>query len=153
MESYLYDEEPDEDDEDYENWWFEESQRRRRKSLREVTVKRTELLEKVKANRAKHQETFDLGVEVYRDRMVEELDRMLADAKAGRKISRMVSIPEPENHIKDYDTVIMMLEMSVDDEIALDATSFHQYVMDQWQWNASFSATTAMYAASNKRSQ
>lgn len=117
--------------------------------MNEVTVKRVDLLKKVKENRDNHRSVFNDAQEVYRELMIKELDTMLSDAKAGRKIRRAVSMPEPEDHTRDYDRIIMMLEMSVDDEIELMAQDFARYVMDQWEWNASFQVSTMAYAAQN----
>lgn len=79
--------------------------------------------------------------------MIEELDRMLKDAKDGKQIRRAVIMPEPQDHTPDYDRVIAMLEMSVDTVIELDADSFDNYVMDNWAWRANALATNTMYAA------
>lgn len=118
-----------------------------------INVKKDQLLMKVKGNRDNHRKVFDDGQEVYRERVIAELDSMLSDAKAGRKIQRAVSLIEPEDHTSDYDRVIAMLEMSVDDQVELNEIDFQRYVMDQWGWNASFQNSTAMYAASNKRNR
>ena len=114
-----------------------------------VNVKRDMLLEKVKENCANHRSIFEDAQEVYRERMIAELDSMLADATAGRKIRRAVSMPEPEDHTRDYERVLSMLAMSVDDVIELSEHDFARYVMDQWEWNASFALTTTAYAAQN----
>ena len=116
-----------------------------------VKVKREELLSKVVANRANHRQTFEDGQEVYREQVIAELDQMLEDARRGRKVKRAISLPEPEDHTRDYDRVISMLEMSVDPVIELDEEDFERYVMDQWEWNASFQRSTAAYAAQNVR--
>jgi hypothetical protein len=87
-----------------------------------VKVKRDELLTKVRANRDAHRDLFLKAQEGYRKLIIEELDRMLADAKEGRLIQRSVTLTEPSNHIKDYDRVITMLEMSVDETIVLDGS-------------------------------
>ena len=115
-----------------------------------VKVGRTELLEAIKANMAGHRAAFEAAQEVYRERMIAELDTMLADAKAGRSIRRAVSMPEPEDHTNDYASIVKMLEMSVDDVIELDEESFQQFVMDDWYWKSSFAHSTLAYAASNK---
>jgi hypothetical protein len=69
------------------------------------------------ANRDSHRHLFLKAQEGYRKLVIEELDRMLADAKAGRPIRRSISLTEPSDHTKDYDRVIAMLEMSVDDTV------------------------------------
>jgi hypothetical protein len=53
-------------------------------------------------HRDAHRELFLKAQEGYRKLVIEELDRMLADAKAGLPIRRSVTT-EPSNHVKDYD--------------------------------------------------
>jgi hypothetical protein len=72
---------------------------------------------------------------------------MLADAKAGLPIRRSVTLTEPSNHVKDYDRVITMLEMSVDDTVTLDAQDFDRYVMDNWDGSRFALVTNTAYAA------
>jgi hypothetical protein len=72
---------------------------------------------------------------------------MLKDAKEGLRIQRSVTLTEPSNHVKDYDRVITMLEMSVDDTIPLDAQAFDRYVMDNWDRSRFALATNTAYAA------
>ena len=95
-----------------------------------VKVKREDLLTRVRANRDAHRELFLKAQTNYRRFIIEELDRMLADAKANRSIRRSINLVEPRDHTADYDRTIMMLEMSVDDTIILNATEFDQYVRD-----------------------
>jgi hypothetical protein len=111
-----------------------------------VKVKREELLTKVRANRDAHRDLFLKAQEGYRKLVIEELDRMLADAKAGRKVSRSIDLAEPVDHTFDYDRVIMMLEMSVDDTVTLDALEFNQYVMDNWEWSKLANYTNRSFA-------
>jgi hypothetical protein len=66
--------------------------------------------------------------------------------KAGRSIQRSVTLTEPSNHIKDYDRVITMLEVSVDETIILNASEFDQYVRDVWAWTQYDGATLGEYA-------
>jgi hypothetical protein len=49
-----------------------------------VKVKREDLLTKVRANREAHRDLFLKAQEGYRKLVIEELDRMLADANEGR---------------------------------------------------------------------
>jgi hypothetical protein len=112
-----------------------------------VKVKRATLLTKVRANREAHRELFLKAQASYRKFVIEELDRMLADAKANRPIRRSINLVEPRDHTSDYDRTIMMLEMGVDDTIVLDATEFDQYVRDVWTWTYSDTTTLREYAA------
>ena len=114
-----------------------------------VKVKREDLLTKVRANREAHRELFLKAQANYRKFIIEELDRMLADAKAGRKIRRSIDLVQSRDHTSDYDRVSMMLEMSVDDTIVLNAGEFDQYVRDVWSWSRYDAATLGEYAVSN----
>ena len=110
-----------------------------------VSVKRDELLETVKKNRDNHRTVFKKAQAAYRKRMIQELDLMLADAKAGRHIRRAVLIPEPEDHTRDYDRIVRMLEMSVDNVLELSEYDFSRYAMDQWEWAGTFASNTLSY--------
>jgi hypothetical protein len=111
-----------------------------------VKVKRGELLTKVRSNRDAHRTLFLKAQEGYRKLVIEELDRMLKDAKDGLPIQRSVTLTEPSNHVKDYDRVITMLEMSVEETITLDGRAFDRYVMDNWDWSRFALATNTAYA-------
>jgi len=111
-----------------------------------VKVKRQELLTKVRTNRDAHRELFLKAQANYRKFLIEELDRMLADAKANRPVRRSINLVEPRDHTSDYDRTIMMLEMSVDDTIILNVTEFDQYVRDVWAWSQRDGVTLGEYA-------
>jgi hypothetical protein len=106
-----------------------------------VKVKREELLTKVRANRDAHRTLFLKAQEGYRKLVIEELDRMLADAKAGRLIARSINLVEPADHIEDYDRVL-----AVDDTVILSAEEFSQYVLDRWTWSRFATSTNKSYA-------
>ncbi len=117
---------------------------------RSVNVSRKELLAKLKENLALHRQE-------YQEALVEFHTRLLEDLKlAQKKVSKIenieslknfrFSVPFPQNHEKDYEEVIEMLEMSVDENINLDSESFRAYVKNDWQWKASFAAAKMAYA-------
>ncbi|MDE2096161.1 MAG: hypothetical protein KGL39_02875 [Patescibacteria group bacterium] len=113
--------------------------------MQTVKVKRAELLEKITKNRDAHRELFLKAQEGYRKQVIHELDLMLEDARAGRNIRRSLSLPEPQDHTSDYDREISMLQMSVDDVIEVSMQEFDWYVMDNWSWKASVTASNMRY--------
>lgn len=115
--------------------------------MHSVKVKRAEILERIKANRTSHRDLFLKAQEGYRLDMIEELDRMLKDARDGKVIRRHISMPEPQDHTADYDRVIDMLQMSTDEIIEIEAHEFDQYVRDNWVWKIQSDTTNTMYAA------
>jgi hypothetical protein len=113
--------------------------------MQEVTVKREQLLEKLKENREAHREVFEISLEGYRKAVIEHLERLLADAREGKRIEHNVRMPVPQDQTPEYDQAIAMLEMSVDDEIELTSQEFACYVMDRWGWKRQFTASNKSY--------
>lgn len=113
--------------------------------MRDVEVKKSELLMKIKANRAEHRSLFERAQVGFRKRAIEHLDKMLADAKAGREIALYVGLQAPIDKTSDYDRVIGMLEMSVEETIDLDEKSYAQYVLDDWSWKQNVAHLNSSY--------
>jgi hypothetical protein len=108
-------------------------------------VSKTELLAVLHENRGRHRETFLRAQEGFRARAIAELDRSLADARAGNEVRLAVSLPKPEDHTEDYDRDIRMLEMHQHDQVMIRVQLFDQIVMDRWGWSATFNATNSAY--------
>jgi len=115
--------------------------------MHSVTIKKDELLEKIRLNRAIHHQGFLEATKAYRLEAIEVLDEALADARAGRRIISSTSLVQPVDMTKEYDQVIMMLKMSVDEEIELSSTEFQNYVMDDWSWSGAVGASNSAYTA------
>lgn len=113
--------------------------------MRTVTVDRDEFVATVQTNRDNHRSVFEAALKGYRRRWIRELERRLVDVHEGRQIDQYFRLPEPEDHTDDYDRVLTMARMSVDDVIELTEDEFGQYVMDQWHWKNEFTNTTTMY--------
>lgn len=111
-----------------------------------ITVDKAKLIETLKTNRDEHRAIFDKAMEVYADKMIEELERRVREIKAKSKIRRGFSLPEPEDHTADFDTAIQMLEWDTGDEVELSFGEFQQYVQNEWRWQQSFAANTASYS-------
>lgn len=110
-----------------------------------ITVKKDELLLAIKGNLATHRETFLKAQEGYRAAVIAELDKMLADARDGKKLRVAVGLVAPEDHTKDYERVVRMLEMSTASEISISEHQFAQYVLDEWGWKGKFALDTQRY--------
>ena len=117
---------------------------------RSVNVSRVELLEKLKQNLEAHRKEYEEALVEYHTRLQEDLK--LALKKVGRVVdieelkSFRFSVAFPQNHEKDYEEVIEMLEMSVDEHINLDSESFKAYIKNEWSWASSFNASKMAYA-------
>jgi hypothetical protein len=114
--------------------------------MENVRVKKLEALETIKKNRAAHKAIFNEAVAGYKDQTLKLLNNHIEQIKSGKVMRVTVSLPQPEEHTKDYDRAIKMLEMSVDDEILIDEQSFQSYIMDDWHWKRQFLASNSHYS-------
>jgi hypothetical protein len=120
----------------------------------EVTVNKVDLLTALRANRDRHRAIFEEALAGWRDRALEELDRQAERVRAGRRGNVQVVLPAPQDHTADYERVIGMLELDVEDQITLSEQDYAQYVDDDWGWrrqwlaqNSAYSATAQSYLA------
>ena len=111
----------------------------------EVKIRKGELLEAVRRNRETHRDLFLKAQEGFRNTVIAELDSRLDKARRNQPFSAVLNLPEPQDHTADYDRVIRMIEMSVDDEVVLQAHEFDQYVMDNWSWARAVRSLNASY--------
>lgn len=113
--------------------------------MRTVTVNRDDFITRVQVNRDNHRTVFEKALEGYQSRLVAELNRRLRDLKRGRHIDQYIGLPEPEDHTDDYNRILTMAEMSIDETFHLTEEEFAMYVMDQWRWKQSFTESTHRY--------
>lgn len=109
--------------------------------MHRVRVKKQELMERVTENRDRHREQFEKGLDLYRDAVIAELETWLERARKGKRIRVRTQLAAPEDHTSEYEQVLDMLSMSVEEEIELTAQEFAQYVRDDWGWRRQFTAT------------
>jgi len=114
--------------------------------LNKITVNKDDLIRRLKSNRDAHHAEYLEAVSVYKERCIVEIERMLADARAG-VIRRSLTLPIPEEHTEDYDRAIDMLEWAQSDTIELTQAEFATLVRNQWGWLSSFAANTSSYTS------
>ena len=113
-----------------------------------VTVRKNELLDKLRANRKEHEKEYLEAREGYKIAVMKDLESTLAHFKQHGSMTGLVRAnwPEPADHRKDYDRVIAMLEMSTAEEVTVSESQFSQYVMDEWSWSTSTKMSAQNYA-------
>ena len=99
-----------------------------------MTVKKATLLAALKKNREGHREVFLKAQEGFRRLCIEHLDKMIADAKAGKKFATSIGLEAPQDHTREYDINIQMLEMSEDEKLVISEEQFRHFVQDDWEW-------------------
>lgn len=113
------------------------------------TVKKSDLLTKLKENRTQNVVVYRDALVKYRKKAGERLASTLKKIEAGRKFNlSFADIPKPVSYEKEYDKVIGLLEMSVEDETEITSNEYSCYVLDDWTWkNHFFMNSTRIYGA------
>ena len=104
----------------------------------EVTVSRKELLERLKANRIKHEAEFAAAIAAWQ----KDLQKALQEIDASEHFRQPKSLEQlrddcPRTHVHQYDQAIDMFEMCVNETIKLDSDSFNTFCRDEWGWKHS----------------
>lgn len=142
---------------------------------RSVTVKRTQLLATLIENREKHRAEYLLAVAGYKDMATKKLATLHGKAKASLEESygllqsridkcdptdednalndqitlisaQCFTLKVPKDHTKSYDVAIKMAEWEVNENVTLEQAQFQCFVLDDWDWQQEFRATTKMYS-------
>ena len=119
--------------------------------LGHVLIKKDKLISKMKENLGKHKAEFEEAHAAWRAKAVDALRAEIAKAEKGEKFSLndigiRNELPEPENHAKDYESVIEMMEISEDNAYVLSRREFNTYVRDEWDWTDHFKGVTRNYS-------
>jgi len=117
---------------------------------RSVNVERFALLIKLRENLEIHKKEYAEALTEFHARLLSDLKTAVKKVESTENIDKLrnfrINVPFPLSHAKEYEEVIEMLEMSVDDTINLDAESFKAYIKNEWAWSASFETTKMLYA-------
>jgi len=111
------------------------------------TYRKDELLAIIRANRETHLEVLRAALDGYRAEAMKVLNGTLGQIRDGRAPELRILLARPENHAKDYDRIIRMLEMEVQHDVTLDEGQFAHYVMDDWDWKRNWVLRNSSYAA------
>ena len=118
--------------------------------MRKVTIKQDDLLEILRENRETHKTDYEDAYKGYLETCKEKLQELLDGFENGEfETVHWTEFP-PQSQVKDYDRVIRMLELSVDDEIELTAEEFANYVQDDWHWKEAWALTNSSYMAKTR---
>lgn len=114
-----------------------------------VHVSTSELLAALEKNKEEHRTIFQEAMEGYKKKAIEILTANLDNIKSGKLDRLGINLTLPEDHTRDYERVIRMLQMHQNDYIDLSQEQFAQYVMDDWGWQHQFLESGAFYGSSN----
>lgn len=124
-----------------------------------VNVKRDNLIAKIEANRAKHLRTYEVAIKAWRQKLADALRKYanrISEARSkvlrGKDLPPIPAphLPKPTKFLAEYDRVLGMLRMSVEQIVKLDASDYDRYILDKWDWSEMFANSTVSYARNAK---
>lgn len=120
--------------------------------MNEVRIQKEKLIAILTKNRSEHRDIFLAAQKKYREVVIEILDEQLKLAREGKPflLARLTMLSAPQDHTKEYDTILRMLELSLDDVVTLSNSQFTQLVEDRWGWSRSWAASNSPYVTSSK---
>jgi hypothetical protein len=126
--------------------------------MKTVTVDREGLKTILADNRTKHVADVAEARQDYNDaclkiaqtnlRVAEAQVTAVAKNEMGGLTFKYERFPSPpEDHTRDYDRVLRMLDLSVDSNVVLESREFENLVMDNWEWKEQFRSASIAYKA------
>lgn len=115
------------------------------KGIQHIAVKKADLIAALEKNRNGHHGQYEEAHANYRKALIDTVGKMYDDAKKGLDVHHFIQLEIPEDHTKDYDRVMGMLKMSIDETVLITSSEYSQYVMDDWGWKEKFVNTSNSY--------
>jgi hypothetical protein len=114
-------------------------------------IGKVKLLTILKKNRKAHHAIFEEAVEGYRKEAVSLLEKNISLLRENRTHRIAAYLQVPEDHTRDYDRVIAMVEITSDRVVTLQERDFQAYVMDDWDWKRQFLTSNSLYSSTAKK--
>lgn len=118
-----------------------------------TTVRKTKILAVLQQNRAKHRRVFEAAVDGYRKEATRRLEENLDALRAGKLPTVSIHLPLPQDHTRDYDRVIKMIEMDTGETWTMNEQDFARYIEDDWDWKRHFVTMSSVYAAGSVKAE
>jgi hypothetical protein len=115
--------------------------------MRQVRVSKNDLRAKLVENRERHRGVFEEALAGFQKEAVRLLEEQAERARRGLRRNVYVHLECPEDHTSDYDRIIAMLDMEVDDEVVLTEQEFAQFVQDNWSWQQQWLTSSSRFSA------
>ncbi len=112
---------------------------------RTITIKKKDLIEKIKENKTAHIKEYEEAVVTYK----EEANKQLLEAKKELDNGSLrigITLTTPINKSEEYDKIIEMFNWEVKDEIELTQSEFNEYVHDDNEFSRQAKFANSFYS-------
>jgi len=115
--------------------------------MKQVTVNKKDLLEKLKENRKLHKKLVWEAQEGFKIAAKKKLEQLLEKVNKNEMVDfrKLYELDQPMDQTKEYDRAIEMLEMEVNETVVVTANEFRSFVQDNWDWTDSMLLSNTKY--------
>lgn len=114
--------------------------------MQELRFDKMFISSRLKENRKRHEEIYKEAVEGYQKKAIALLGEKLEKVRGNAIETIAIHLPVPQNHLKEYDRVILMVEQCLDIELLLDEQEYAQFIQDNWDWTRNFYTSNSNYS-------
>lgn len=129
---------------------YTETEDRDDMTMQSVVINKPDLLKVLQENRAAHREFFERAIDGWQILVQKKIEEIVERAKAGDYEHVFYQMVRPEDHTKDYDRAIRMLELDIHDTVRLAEAEFATYVQDDWGWKKQWATSNSAYFAASQ---
>lgn len=114
--------------------------------MREITIDKGRLLDKLKENKTAHDAAFHEASVAFYEKFNKELEAITEHVAAKelnyrQAMKALQTERPPQGHCDEYQREIQMLEFEEGDTIKLTSEEFTRYVLDEWHWKEEFATS------------
>jgi len=114
--------------------------------MKNVTLAKAELIAVITSNQLTHNQEYAEMMQAFKVEVATETKAMIEfNASREKDFRTSIDVREPMSHNDEYDRILSMLNMSVDDNITLSQEEYRQYVLDEWSWAGMFAMSKTRY--------
>ena len=113
---------------------------------RKTTVKKADLIAKIKSNKKNHIEMYEKAVIAYKKEAIEQLEILTNEVNNG-VLNIKLDLVTPIDNTKKYDNIVQMFEWEVKDVVELTQGEFKEYVQDETQFAQEAMFSNTLYSA------
>ena len=116
----------------------------RQNGSRVMTVKKAELIEKIRANKEAHIKAYAAAEIAYKKEALKQLAELINEVDGG-SLNIRLDLTTPVDNRKNYDKIIQMFEWDVLEEVELTQQEFNEYILDETEANRHAMLSNSVY--------
>jgi hypothetical protein len=114
-----------------------------------VDIHKQLILDVLHRNRDAHRAVFVKALGRYHELLEQALvDRIDAiDKHPDKPVKLLINLPTPEDHTRDYDRVIAMIQRHQGETVSMSEQKYANYMDDEWDWTRAWVGNTRSYVS------